>query len=373
MNKNVFCVIMAGGAGTRFWPLSREAKPKQFLDILGSGKTLLQQTFERFQKVCPTRNIYIISNAKYENIIKEQLPDINSEQVLLEPIKRNTAPCIAYSTYKIMKKQPDARIIVAPSDHLVKNEERFVQVIREGFQFIEENNNTLLTIGVQPSKPETGYGYIQTNEEFRRNLSDIGFLARVKTFTEKPNYEIARMFFESKEYFWNAGIFLWSAKSIIKAYEEYLPEINNLFKDGEAFYNTAGEGDYINKIYPVCKSISIDYGVMERADNVYVICSDFGWSDLGTWGSLYDNSEKDTKLNVINGKDVFAYNTMNCLVNIPDEKLLVVEGLNDYIVVEADNVLLICKKQNEQQIKQFVNDIKINKSKENPNSIDKFT
>jgi mannose-1-phosphate guanylyltransferase len=359
MNKDNYCVIMAGGVGSRFWPLSRTSRPKQFLDILGTGKTLLQQTFERFRTVVPSENIFIVTNIDYRDLVFEQLPSIKPNQVLLEPMRKNTAPCIAYANYKILQSNPDANIIVAPSDHLIIKEEEFANVLRKGLDFVK-TSNSLLTLGIPPSRPETGYGYIQVNGDKGILANDKSF-KKVKTFTEKPDFEMAKVFYESGEFFWNSGIFIWSLKTIMNAYTTHLSEINTLFCEGMGFYNTEKEMDFINDVYPKCKSISIDYGIMEKADNVHVLCSDFGWSDLGTWGSLYENSEKDVEGNAINGENVFSYNLKNCIVNMPNDKLAVIHGLEDFIVVESEGTLLICKKQDEQRIKQFVNDVKIKK------------
>ena len=362
MNKNNYCVIMAGGIGSRFWPLSRTSKPKQFLDITRTGKTLLRQTLDRFKKICPIENILIVTNTDYQQLVLEQVPEINSENILMEPMRRNTAPCIAYASYKIHQINPDAIIVVAPSDHLIIDELQFLNIIEQGFEFVEDRN-ALLTLGIKPDRPETGYGYIQVNPDIVVNVENNANLEinKVKTFTEKPNFDMAKVFFESGEFFWNAGIFIWSITSIINAFKVYLPDVEALFNTGGDVYNTAGEEEFINRIYPQCKSISIDYGVMEKAENVYVICSNFGWSDLGTWGSLYENSQKDEKGNAVHSKNALLYNSNNCIIDLPENKLLVMEGLDDYIVVESDDILLICKRKNEQQIKQFVNDVKIRK------------
>lgn len=355
MNNN-YCVIMAGGVGSRFWPLSRMNKPKQFLDILGIGKTLLQMTFDRFKSLCPVENIYIVTSIHYKETIIEQLPELNNDQILLEPSRRNTAPCIAYANYKIYKKNPNANIITAPSDHLILKEKVFKKVIKEGLDFVS-NKDALLTLGIKPGRPETGYGYIQVNGN--KNIRENKNIYKIKTFTEKPNIDLAKVFYESGEFFWNAGIFIWSLKAIMKAFNSYLPDIDSLFKDGLDKYNTPDESKFIADTYNDCKNISIDYGVMEKADNVYVYCSDFGWADLGTWGSLHENSNKDKKENSIIGENIFSYDLNNCIVNMPNDKLVVLQGLEGHIVVESDGILLICKKENEQEIKQYVNDIKL--------------
>ncbi|MCF6243137.1 MAG: mannose-1-phosphate guanylyltransferase [Bacteroidales bacterium] len=359
MNSNNFCVIMAGGVGSRFWPLSRSGKPKQFLDILGTGKTLLQQTFDRFKNICPAENILIVSNRDYKSIILEQLPEIKEDNVLLEPMRRNTAPCIAYANYKIREKNPEANIIVAPSDHLILNEQEFIRVINQGLDFVSKND-ALLTLGIKPNRPETGYGYIQINHNQKIGNIDCE-PTKVKTFTEKPNLEMAKIFFESGEFFWNSGIFLWKLNSIMDAFNKHLSEVDELFKRGIGIYNTYEEQKFIDETYSESKNISIDYGIIEKAENVYVLCADFGWSDLGTWGSLYENSHKNEENNSVIGKNVLIYDTENTIVNMPDEKLAVIQGLKDYIVVESDGILLICKKEDEQKIRQFVKDVKIKK------------
>jgi mannose-1-phosphate guanylyltransferase len=359
MSKNYYCIIMAGGVGSRFWPLSKTQKPKQFLDILGTGKTLLQQTYERFEQVIPSENIYIVSNKIYKELIEEQLPGIQNHQILLEPAMRNTAPCIAYATFKIMAKDPDASIVVAPSDHLILKEEIFLKNIREGLDFVSKSNN-LLTLGIKPTRPETGYGYIQVKEG---QILKNGAIAEVKTFTEKPSIEIAKIFFESGEFYWNSGIFLWKGTSIVDAFNAHLEEVSMKFSAGNDVYFTDNEEAFIEEVYPTCKNISIDYGVMEKADNVYVLCAEFEWSDLGTWGSLYEKLSKDESLNAVNRK-VFLYDSSNNLINLPEGKIAVVQGLNDFIVVESEDTLLICRKGEEQRIKHFVNDVRLEYGKD---------
>lgn len=356
MNSNYFCVIMAGGIGARFWPMSRTNTPKQFIDILGDGSTLIKKTFNRFRRICPAENIFIVTNGIYKDIVKEQLPEISDEQIVMEPARRNTAPCIAYANYKIKEKNPNAVVVVAPSDHLILKEDVFIDVIEKGME-TASNNDCLLTIGIKPSEPNTGYGYIQFNED--KCLPENNSIYDVKVFTEKPTIEIAKEFVESGEFLWNAGIFMWSLKSIFSAFEKFLPEVDDLFKQGEGLYNTAGEESFIKQIYQVCKNISIDYGIMEKADNVKVYAADFGWSDLGTWGSLFHLREKDEDNNAIVGKKVLTYNSHNCIVNMPKDKVVVMQGLDDYIVVENDGVLLICKKEDEQMIRQYVADVQV--------------
>jgi len=350
---------MAGGIGSRFWPLSRTKMPKQFLDILGTGSSLLQQTHKRFSKIVPRENILIVSNDEYGDIIMKQIPDLTKEQVLLEPLRRNTAPCIAYANYKIRERNPEANIVVAPSDHLILKENEFLKVIEKGFDFVSEND-ALLTLGIQPSRPETGYGYIQITGD-KKSVIVNESLRKVKTFTEKPDMKMASVFLESGDFFWNSGIFFWALKSISNAFELHLNEVDNLFKEGMGIYNTDKETEFISTTYAKCKNISIDYGIMEKANNVHVLCADFGWSDLGTWGSLYDMSEKDMNGNSVQGKSVFLYDSKNCIMNFPKNKLAVIQGLEDYIIVDSDNILLICRKEDEQKIRQYVNDVKLEK------------
>jgi len=345
---------MAGGVGSRFWPLSKSDKPKQFIDILGIGKTFLQLTFERLNKICPAENFYIVTNKAYKDIVLEQLPMLSEDQVLLEPKRRNTAPCIEFANYKIASRCSNANIIVCPSDHLILKEDEFIRVVKEGISFIE-NKDALLTLGIKPSRPDTGYGYIQIDKNKPENNSEIN---KVKTFTEKPNIDLAKFFFESGEFFWNSGIFIWSLSSIDKAFSKYLPEVSQLFKNRNSFES---EEEFIDTTYSECPNISIDYGVMEKADNVYVYKADFGWSDLGTWGSLYDNTDKDDNKNAIIGDSILLYETKNCVFNIPPKKVVVAQGLDGFIVVDSGESLLICKKEEEQRIRQFVNDIQIKK------------
>lgn len=355
---NNYCIIMAGGIGSRFWPLSRVVKPKQFLDILGVGRTFLQQTFDRFSTIIPTENFLVVTSVKYKELVLEQLPELKEEQVLLEPLRRNTAPCIAYAAFKIKTINPNANLIVAPSDHIILKEEEFIRQIKNGLEFTK-NNDALLTLGVKPNRPETGYGYIQVKKKIK--LNDLDNLFKVKTFTEKPDEQMAKVFVDSGEFFWNSGIFIWSLSSIIDAFETHLQNVSVLFEKGMKMYNTSDEVHFINKTYSECQGISIDYGIMEKAKNVYVLTADFGWSDLGTWGSLYENEEKDKEGNVISGDNILTYNTQNCIINISGQKIAVLQGLDGYIIAESNDTLLICKKEDEQQIKQFVTDVKIKK------------
>ena len=348
--KDNYCVIMGGGIGSRFWPFSREDRPKQFLDFFGVGRSLIQQTFDRFNQIIPTENIYIATNKSYAALVKEQLPEITDNQILLEPTRRNTAPCIAYAAYRIQALNPNANIAVTPADHLILHEQNFLMNIQKGLNFVAKFPS-LLTLGVRPNRPETGYGYIQTQEGGTDNIQ------KVKAFTEKPDYKLAKVFFESGEFFWNSGIFIWNVQTILDAFRMYLPDTANRLDQGLNLYNTSGESAFIEEHYPMFQNISIDYGIMEKANNVYMLMADFGWSDLGTWGSLYDLSEKDEDQNaVLKCKSLFIESGNN-LLTLPEKKLAVIQGLNDYIIAESDEILLICKKSDEQRIKQFVADI----------------
>ncbi len=359
-SKHNYCVIMAGGIGARFWPMSRTSHPKQFIDILGTGETLIQQTYKRFRRICPKENIYIVTNQLYKSLVQKQIPEITARQILLEPARRNTAPCIAYANHCILARDPDARIVVAPSDHIILKEDIFLKNIETALKAAGEND-WLLTLGIRPSRPDTGYGYIQYIDSKKRVYPAEEHIKKVKTFTEKPNLELAKTFLECGDFLWNSGIFIWSLKSILAAFEKHLPDVEKLFRQGEGKYGTRDEKAFITDTYTVCKSISIDYGVMENADNVYVLAADFGWSDLGTWGSLYENRPHDDNGNTVIGKNVMMYDAKNCIVNMPKDKVAVLQGLQDYIVVEADNVLLVCRKSDEQQIRQFVNDVMLEK------------
>lgn len=353
-NQNNYCIIMAGGIGSRFWPMSRTAYPKQFHDVLGTGQTLIQMTFNRLLKVCPAENIYVVTNDQYKAQVLEQLDQIKAEQVLCEPSRRNTAPCIAYATYKIYAQNPDAAMVVAPSDHLIMKEDEFVNIVTTALSAAREKA-ALVTLGIRPSRPDTGYGYIQ----FQDSEDAHPIVKKVKTFTEKPNIDLAKQFLESGDFYWNSGIFIWTAKAILAEFETHLSEVNNLFKEGIDLYNTPEEQAFIDKTYPVCPNISIDYGVMEKAENVLVVLSDFGWSDLGTWGSLYTHLDHDEERNGTTGTHVRLYDCKNNVVKSSTDRMVVLQGLDDYIVVDTDDVLLVCKKDDEQKIKQFVNDIKI--------------
>lgn len=351
---------MAGGIGSRFWPLSTAEKPKQFLDILGLGRSLLQLTYDRFLPIIPPENFLVVTSESHKQHVLRQLPELKETQVLSEPLRRNTAPCIAYATYKILNICPDANVIVAPSDHLILKQDYFLEEIQNGLRYVN-GKDLLLTLGLHPNRPETGYGYIQVAEKVPFEQKDNLF--RVKTFTEKPDHKMAELFIETGEFYWNSGIFIWSARAILNAFIKHLPEMNALFDYGKKHINTPDEVQYINKVYSECPNISIDYGVMEKANNVYVMCADFGWSDLGTWGSLYENYKKDDLLNAVSGNKIFLYDTKECLINIANNKITVIQGLKDYIIVESENILLICKKEDEQQIRQFVADVTLSEAK----------
>lgn len=344
---------MAGGVGTRFWPISKASHPKQFLDFLNTGKTLFQQTYSRFLKIVPPENIFIVTNEAYRETIKEQVKGIADRNILGEPTLRNTAPCIAYAMYKIHKINPEANCVIAPSDHLIMDETEFSRVIHSGFDFTEKHE-ALLTLGIKPSRPDTGYGYIQ----FFGNIKEG--ICKVKTFTEKPTLELAEEFMESGEFLWNAGIFIWKSKTILKEIETLLPDIAAVFLNGIEHLNTETENEFLANSYATCENISIDYGVMEKATNVNVLPSEFGWSDLGTWGSVYEQHQKDVNGNTINGKNVSTYETNNCVIHIQDpNKLFVIKGIENAIIVESDNVVLICTKGREQEIKNIVADMKL--------------
>ena len=356
--KNNYCVIMGGGIGSRFWPFSRENHPKQFLDFFGTGRTLLQMTVDRFAKIIPIENIFIVTNECYVDLMQVQFPELKANQILLEPCRRNTAPCIAYATYHIKAINPNANIIVAPSDHLILKEDIFLKDVQKALDFVKENNS-LVTLGVVPTRPETGYGYIQSSNNTK------GDFKKVKTFTEKPNEELAKVFMDSGEFFWNSGIFVWNVDTIIKAFETHLPDIFARFQIGEGLYNTTEEAAFIKEHFPYCLNISIDYGVMEKADNVYMLCVDFGWADLGTWGSLYDLAEKDETQNATLKSKAVLYESTGNIVTLEDKsRLVVIQGLTDCIVAESDNVLLICKRTDEQRIKEFVANVQLNHGKE---------
>jgi mannose-1-phosphate guanylyltransferase len=353
-NKNTYVAIMAGGIGSRFWPVSRVGHPKQFLDILGTGKTLIQQTFDRFTRLVPAENIYVVTANEYLAITQEQLPHIPAENILGEPFRKNTAPCIAYISFKLQQLNPEASLIIAPADHLILQEDRFLEVCEEALHFVN-GQNALLTIGIKPSYPNTGYGYIQHED------SEAGAgVYKVKTFTEKPNLELAKTFLASGDFLWNSGIFIWQVKNGLHAFQQHMPEMYDLFLADADKLNTPDEKGVIENIYPQCPNTSIDFGVMEKANNVYVIPSSFGWSDLGTWNSAWENMDKDYFENAVAGRKVIVFDSTKCVVHVPDEKLVVLQGLEDYIVADTRDVLLICKKEKEQAIKEYVAEVKRN-------------
>jgi mannose-1-phosphate guanylyltransferase len=354
MNNNHYVAIMAGGIGSRFWPKSRVGLPKQFLDILNTGKTLIQWTYERFSHFIPAENIFIVTSDEYTGIVKEQLPQLAEKNIVSEPSRKNTAPCIAYISFKIQQSNPDATLIVAPADHLIMDNAGFQQTCENAIDFVEKNN-ALVTLGIKPTYPNTGYGYIQHDMDA---IEDNVY--KVKTFTEKPNLELAKTFLLSGDFLWNAGIFIWKIGTIIQGFEEYQPEMFDVFFAEKDKFNRESEKEAIERIYPLCSSISIDYAIMEKANNVYVIPSSFGWSDLGTWASAYDNLEKDYLGNAVAGDKVMIIDATQCMISAPHDKLLVLQGLDDFIVVDTNDVLLICKKEKEQEIKEYVAEVKRN-------------
>ncbi|MFT6866734.1 MAG: mannose-1-phosphate guanylyltransferase [Cyclobacteriaceae bacterium] len=352
MENHIHIVIMAGGTGTRFWPYSRNDKPKQFLDVLGTGRTLLQMTYDRFKGFSPDENVWVVSNEIYNDLLAEQLPEIPAENMLLEPAKRNTAPCIAYAAYKIRQKDPKAIMIVLPSDHVILKEEEFLKVLETAIAGCSDDK--LITIGINPNRPETGYGYIQYEGE---NDTD---LKKVKTFTEKPDLDLAVQFLKSGDFVWNAGIFVWSATSIIRAIEKYQPELAETFEEGRSVYFTEGEKKYIKTAYSHSKSISIDYAIMERSDSVYVVLGEFGWSDLGSWNALHEIKKKDENENVIEA-DALLYDSKDNYVIGKSSRLIVLHKMEGYLVADFNDVLLVCKKEDSAIFRDFVNDVKIEK------------
>lgn len=357
VNQHNFAVIMAGGIGSRFWPMSRTAFPKQFHDILGTGKTLIQMTHDRLRKLTPAENIFVVTNERYRDLVLEQLPELKASQVLCEPFMRNTAPCIAYANFCIANIDPEANIIVAPSDHLILNEDSFVETVELALKETSSSEN-LVTLGIKPSRPDTGYGYIQFEED---DSNADARVMQVRTFTEKPNLELAQSFLDSGDFYWNSGIFIWSLKNIQQAFSTHLNDMFKLFITRANDFGTEKEASAIEEVYAECENISIDYGIMEKASNVKVVLSDFGWSDLGTWGSLYGQMKHDDQGNGVVSKHVMAYQSTNNVVYGPKDKLIVLQGLNECIVVDTGDALLICKKADEQKIKSIVNDLKISK------------
>jgi mannose-1-phosphate guanylyltransferase len=346
MKQDTYLIVMAGGIGSRFWPVSTEEKPKQFLDMLGTGRTLFQQAIDRFLDVCPIENILVVTSEKYTGIVKDQYPLLMNDNILAEPCMRNTAPCIAYACYKIKKINTQATIVVTPADHLIADIDLFQQSIMKGLDFVE-SNQAILTLGIHPRHPETGYGYIQMKEKDKE-------ITKVNTFREKPDLDTAVSYLAEGGFLWNSGIFLWSIHAIITAFEKYSPRIAQAFEEGIPFYYTAKERGYIDKIYPDCENISIDYCILEKADNLYVQKASFDWSDLGTWSALWEKTGKNECGNASSSSHSFFYESANNMIQVSPGKTVVVQGLNDYIIVEANNTLLICGKKEEQRIKEFL-------------------
>lgn len=342
-------VIMAGGVGSRFWPMSTPEKPKQFIDVLGVGRTLIQLTVDRFSEVCDMRNVWVVTSEHYRDLVREQLPQIPESNILLEPCMRNTAPCVAYVAWKIKKQDPEANLVISAADHIVMNVPEFVRVIRRGLVFTEKENR-ILTLGMLPTRPETGYGYIKVKEEQVTGEDEIKI---VEGFKEKPDLQTAEKYLQEGGYYWNAGIFLWNVKTVEWAFRENQPEMAALFDTLDPVFYTDAEQTEINRKFPDCPSISVDYAIMEHARNIYVFPASFGWSDLGTWGSLYEQLPKDTDANAVVGKQVRMVESTDCVVHVSGDKRMVLQGLNGYIVAEQDNVFLICRKADEQRIKEF--------------------
>ncbi|MDD4760042.1 MAG: mannose-1-phosphate guanylyltransferase [Bacteroidaceae bacterium] len=349
MGEN-YVVIMAGGVGSRFWPMSSEEMPKQFLDILGCGRTLLQMTFDRFTSICSVKNFWVVTSERYANLVHEQLPEIPEQQILKEPCRRNTAPCIAYVSWAIKAKNSCANIVVTPSDHVIVKVPEFVNCVSSCLSFSSETDS-IVTIGIKPDHPETGYGYIQADLSYASPANKNIF--RVNSFKEKPDYELAKLYIKENNFFWNSGIFIWNINTIINALRVYQPVLSKQFEDLRPYYATDKESQLINEVYPKCENISIDYAIMEKAGEVYVYPANFGWSDLGTWSSLKNHLSQDIHGNACVGQDVRLFETNDCMIHTSQEKQVVVQGLNGYVVVEKDGILLICKLSEEQRIKLF--------------------
>ncbi|MDE7123712.1 MAG: NTP transferase domain-containing protein [Alistipes sp.] len=351
MATNLYCIIMAGGIGARFWPKSRQSRPKQFLDILGTGKSFIRHTYERFAKLVPPENFLVVTNRRYRDLVLEHLPELRSDQVLCEPVGRNTAPCIAYAAYTLQKRDPDAEMIVTPSDHFILDEEEFRSVIAECAEFAS-THDALMTVGIKPTRPDTGYGYIQT--------SSPDPVSRVKCFTEKPDLALAQVFLQSGEFLWNSGIFVWTVRAIVEAFAKHLPEHHALFSGMQRALGTDAERNIVEMVFSECRAISIDFGIMEKADNVYVRRGSFGWSDVGTWGSVYQHARKDRYANAVPAEGCYLYDTRSSIVSLPEGKIAVISGLKEFIVVDTDDVLLICPRAEEQEIKKFIDEVKYN-------------
>ena len=348
MNRKLHLIVMAGGTGIRFWPYSRQAKPKQFLDILRTGKSLLQMTSDRFGSLVEMKNQKIVSNRQYSKLLKKQFPNFSKNQFLLEPKKKNTAPCIAYAAYQIRESDPDGIMIVSPADHAIFQEDNFIDTIKLAVK--TANEEKLVTIGIKPNRPETGYGYIQYIESDNE-------AKKVKTFIEKPELEMTEKFLDSGDFVWNAGIFVWSVKTIIRAFEKHQPELAEIFEEGKKFLNTRKERKFIEKAYSQCHSISVDYAIMEKSDNVHMVLGEFDWSDLGSWGSVHDLVDKDGRGNVVDG-EVILYNSSNNFVKVPEGKLAILEDMDDYLVADFNDVLVICRKDNSGKFREYVKDVK---------------
>lgn len=350
LNSNNNLVIMAGGVGSRFWPMSTTECPKQFIDVFGTGRTFIQMTYDRFKGVIAPENVWVVTSQKYADIVATQLPDIPKENILLEPCRRNTAPCIAYVSWRIKSKNPKANLVITPADHLVTDVVEFQRVITSALNFTAETD-AIVTLGMNPTRPETGYGYIQADLQVPSLLNKE--IYRVDSFKEKPNYETAVKYLKSKEFYWNSGIFIWNVSTIVNSLRIYEPEVSKIFEDLLPYYGTAKEQEKINEQFPKCESISIDYAVMERADEIFVFPADFGWSDVGTWGSLHTLAPKDAQGNNAIGENIKLYDSRNCVIHTTEEKRVVIQGLDGYIVAEKDNTLLVCKLSEEQRIKEF--------------------
>lgn len=343
MEKNHYCIIMAGGLGSRFWPVSRNSKPKQFLDILGTGRTFIQHTFDRFAKILPKENIIVVTSAQYESLVREQLPDLKEEHLLLEPYRRNTAPCMAYATYKLMVENPEASVVVTPSDHLIMDDGVFSQTILNALDYAD-SNDVLITLGIKPNRPETAYGYIQANKNSALNIKgNVAY--NVKTFTEKPSKELAEVFVNSGEFLWNSGIFIWNTKTIKRELESHQSEIALLFGEGSDFYYTQNERAFVTKVYEECKSISIDYGIMEKTEKAVVYPAAFGWSDLGTWEALYgfQLKENNTGENLVKCDEVLLRDVKNSVVMCEGEqKAIIASGLENFMIINTPDLVLVC-------------------------------
>jgi mannose-1-phosphate guanylyltransferase len=353
INPNHYVAIMAGGVGSRFWPGSREARPKQFLDILGTGKSLLRMTFERFLPLIAVENIYIVTNEMYRELVKIHLPELKDEQILGEPSRNNTAPCLAYTAFKLAMLNPKANLVVAPSDHAIKDEPEFLRRIAQALHF-SDTHSALVTLGIEPTEPNTGYGYIR----FEQAKTDAPDVFKVANFTEKPNREVAEQMLASGDYLWNAGIFIFKANDLLDAFEQYAKDIFDIFNEGKNAFNTPDERAFLDEYYPKTRNTSIDYAIMEKANNVYTIPSEFGWSDLGTWASLHTELDSDENQNVIHGDNVKTHDVTNTLIRVPKDKLVILRGLDDFIIVDEGDVLLIYPKSEEQEIKKVTEEIK---------------